>query len=130
MMLEKRLQKDLLFAGAQVCGEPDAEDGDVDEGDEDDGTPADPGEETAVHGDDGHAVDDDLKDELDLQDPHEQDEEEGWKSGPGQRAAAREAVRRAHTWVEALLLGTARTGRRWRSWQSVRSIPSTRTSSG
>jgi hypothetical protein len=61
-----------------VRRDPDAEDGNVDGGDEDEGAPFDVADGTPVFGDESNPVDDDLHEQLDLEDPEGQDEEEDW----------------------------------------------------
>ena len=61
-----------------VRRDPDAEDGDIDHGDDNEGAPFDFADGTPAFGDEGNPIDDNLHEQLDLEDPEGQDEEEDW----------------------------------------------------
>jgi hypothetical protein len=61
-----------------MSGDPDAEYGNVDGGDQDDSAPFEPLDRTAMLSDERDSVDDDLHQQLDLEDPEEQNEEQDW----------------------------------------------------
>lgn len=72
------LDEGLAHGWYGVRRDPDAEDGDIDDGDKDEGAPFDVADGTPVFGDESNSVDDDLHEQLDLEDPEGQDEEEDW----------------------------------------------------
>lgn len=72
------LDKGLAHGGNRVRRDPDTEDGDVDGADDDQSAPFEVADGAAVLGDEGNSVDDDLHEELDLECPEEEDEEEDW----------------------------------------------------
>lgn len=61
--------------------DPDAKDGHVDGGDDGGSSPLEQADGLLALGDDGDSVDDDLHEQLDLEDPEEQDEEEDGNTG-------------------------------------------------
>jgi hypothetical protein len=70
------LDEGLAHGWYGVRRNPDTEDGDVDGGDDDECAPFDVADGTPVFGDESDPVDDDLHEQLDLEDPEGQDEEE------------------------------------------------------
>ena len=59
---------------------PDTEDGDVDGSDDYNGTPLDVADCVSMLSDKSNTVDDDLHEQLDLENPEEQDEEQYWNT--------------------------------------------------